>query len=304
MTNNGDLDIGNSGLTTATTVTATGLSNAAMGTISLTGDTAKATLDITGAAPATLAGFYYLQGDALLEFGSGHITAIAANSELSIDGPGAWVALSSATTSNSALTLLASNSGILDLDDTSLTTTTAFANHNQLSVEGGTLSLGGALTNTGNFSIDGASPTIGGAVTNSGDLSIDNGNLTIDGGLTNSGSVQIGGGGSAMQVTASALSNTGTIDLSGDAGRATLDISAAAPASLTGSLDLDGNALTEFASGGVTTIASGASLALDGPRARVALNTNTTVSGALTGLVKISEPSTSRMALRSPPPPP
>ena len=134
LTNNGDLDIGNSGLTTATTVTAAALSNAAMGTVNLTGGTAQATLDIAGATPPTLTGFYYLQGDALLEFGSGHITAIAANSELSIGGPGARVALSTAATSNSALTALASNSGILDLDDTSLTTTTAFTNHNQVSV--------------------------------------------------------------------------------------------------------------------------------------------------------------------------
>ena len=286
LTNNGDLDIGNSGLTIATTVTAAALSNAAMGTVNLTGGTAQATLDIAGAAPSTLTGFYYLQGDTLLEFGSGHITAIAANSELSIGGPGARVALSSATTSNSALTALASNSGILDLGDTSLTTTTAFANHNQLSVDGGTLNLGGALTNTGNFSIDDSSPTIGGALTNSGDLSIDDGNLTIHGGLTNSGSIQINAGSSAIQVTASALSNTGTIDLSGGAGRATLDISAAAPATLTGSLGLSGNALMEFASGGITTIATGASLALDGPRARVALSSNTTISGALTGLSK------------------
>ena len=196
------------------------------------------------------------------------------------------MALSSAATSNSALTALATNSGILDLEDTSLTTTTAFANHNQLSVDGGTLKLGGALTNTGDFSIDAASPVIGGAVTNSGDLSIDDGNLTIVGGLTNSGSLQIEGGSSAIQVTASALSNTGTIDLSGGAGRATLDIAAAAPATLTGNLDLSGNALMEFVSGGITTIASGAGLALDGPRARVALNSNTTTSGALSGLGK------------------
>jgi len=56
-----------------------------MGTIDLTGGAAKATLDITSAAPSTLSGFYYLQGDALLEFGSGHVTAIAANSALSLE---------------------------------------------------------------------------------------------------------------------------------------------------------------------------------------------------------------------------
>ena len=84
LTNAGDLDIGNGFLTTAATVIAAGLSNAATGTIDLTGGSAQATLDITAAAPATLTGFVFLQGDALLEFGSGHITAIAANSELSL----------------------------------------------------------------------------------------------------------------------------------------------------------------------------------------------------------------------------
>jgi hypothetical protein len=62
LTNRGDLDIGNSGLTTAATVTATALSNAAIGTVDLTGGTAQATLDIAGAAPATLTGFFFLQG--------------------------------------------------------------------------------------------------------------------------------------------------------------------------------------------------------------------------------------------------
>ncbi len=54
LTNKGDLDIGNSGLTAAATVTATGLTNAANGTIDLTGDTAQATLNIAGAAPSVL----------------------------------------------------------------------------------------------------------------------------------------------------------------------------------------------------------------------------------------------------------
>ncbi len=283
LTNKGDLDIGNSGLIKAATVTAAGLSNAAMGTIDLTGGTAQATLDVTGAAAATLTGFYYLQGDALVEFGSGHVTAIATNSELSLDGASSRIALSNATTTNSALTLLASNSGILDLSGSTIATTAAFANRNQLTVDGGSkLTLGGALTNSGDASVDSSILTVGGALTNSGDASVDGGTLTVGGALTNSGDLQIDG----TQVTAGALSNTGTIDLSGDAARATFDSTAAAPATLTGNLDLSGNALMEFASGDFTTIAAGASLALDGPRARVALNSNTTTSGALSGLAK------------------
>jgi hypothetical protein len=66
LTNKGDLDIGNSGLTTAATVIAAGLSNAVTGTIDLIGGSAQATLDITGAAPATLTEVVFLLGHALL----------------------------------------------------------------------------------------------------------------------------------------------------------------------------------------------------------------------------------------------
>jgi hypothetical protein len=54
---------------------------------------------------------------------------------LSLEGSAGRVALSTATTTSSALTLLASNSGILDLSDTAITTTTAFASRNRLEVD-------------------------------------------------------------------------------------------------------------------------------------------------------------------------
>jgi hypothetical protein len=57
-----------------------------------------------------------------LEFGSGHITGIATNSELSLDGAQSRVALCTATTTNSALTLLG-NSGLLDLENLAAVTT-------------------------------------------------------------------------------------------------------------------------------------------------------------------------------------
>ena len=62
---------------------------------------AQATLDVTGAAPATLNGAYSLVGNALLEFGSGELGAIGSGASLTLNGPKALVALSSRLTSNS-----------------------------------------------------------------------------------------------------------------------------------------------------------------------------------------------------------
>lgn len=82
LSNSGTVNIGNTGLSKATTVTATGLSNT--GTVDLTGSTTtQATLDITGAAPAAL-GNVNIYGDALLEFASGAVGGIAAGTTFSL----------------------------------------------------------------------------------------------------------------------------------------------------------------------------------------------------------------------------
>jgi hypothetical protein len=80
-------------------------------------------------------------------------------------------------------------------------------------------------------------------------------------------------------VTAAALANTGTIDLTGSAAvQASLDITGAAPASLTGHYILQGDALLDLSSasvsptGGVTSIAGNAELVLDGAQSRVGLS--------------------------------
>jgi hypothetical protein len=82
LNNSGAVNIGNFGLSEPTTVTASGLSNT--GTINLlsTGS-ALVTLDITGAAPATL-GDINIQGDVLLEFGSGAVGGIALDTTFSL----------------------------------------------------------------------------------------------------------------------------------------------------------------------------------------------------------------------------
>ena len=104
------------------------------GTIDLTGGSARAALEVTGAAPATLDGNYILQGNALLDLAStsisptGGVTAIAGHASLVLDGAKSWVGLGASTTSNSALTGLTSNAGTLAIQlGSSITTSGALA---------------------------------------------------------------------------------------------------------------------------------------------------------------------------------
>jgi len=131
-------------------------------------------------------------------------------------------------------------------------TAAALTNSEQIELTSGaaaaTLKVTGAFGNTDFVSIDAG---FGGGSSA----------LTVGGTLTNSGSFDIGNVdlGKALTVTAAGLANTGTISLTGGvATLATLDIAAAAPATLTGSFNLTGDALLEFKSGGITAIGTGA----------------------------------------------
>ncbi len=155
LTNSGTLQIGPSdfSLSSPDQVTASHLNNT--GTIALYGSgngapLEQATLDITsGAAPATLTGQVFIQGDALLEYASGKITSIGSGAELYLNGTGARVADASDTTSNSALTQLASNAGDFELyNGAAVSTTTGLANNGNIYVDqsgsgGSTLTIGG-----------------------------------------------------------------------------------------------------------------------------------------------------------------
>jgi hypothetical protein len=149
--------------------------------------TAQATLDVASAAgfgtAGVLTGSVFLSGDALIEFGGGQITTIAAKSTLDLLGSHALVADASDTSSNSALKGLKTVAGELDL-------------------EGATVTTSGALTNSGVI-YDSDYP--------SGDGSL----LNIKGTLTNSGTIEIfeqyGGGGSTLE--AAKVVNDGTIYL-------------------------------------------------------------------------------------------
>ena len=92
--------------------------------------------------------------------------------------------------------------------------------------------------------------------------------LTISGALTNSSTLAIGNTSlsKATTVTAAGLANTGEINLTGGtATKATLDITAAAPATWTGTVDLTGDALLEFTgTTGITAIGTSADITLNG----------------------------------------
>ena len=267
------MQVGNANLSANSTMTAQALSNT--GLIHLVGESAaspkyQATLDITGAAPTILYGDYEVWGDALLEFASGGITGIAAGATLDMDGGSARVSIGAGTT-NSALAKLTSNAGTLNLNsntpngagDLSITTTGSFINTGNVVIDsyggygGTTFNIGGGLVNRG------------------GTMTIGNDVLTAN-----------------TTVTATGLSTDDQINLWGNEGltpsyQATLDITGAAPGTLTGNLFLHGDSLVEFASGGITSIAAGVELQLDGVNSRVSIG-NTKTNSALSTLSTIN----------------
>ena len=176
LTSDGYIQIGpdNDSLSSASTVSANSVTNfigTAFGTIDVFGnDTASlpkpipAALDISGAAGFGVAG--KVEGDVNVEydgrivFGSGQITTIAADSELTLVDKDAVVADAGSLTSNSALTGLNTIDGSLTL------------------INGATVTTSGALSNSGSIILDngggdgGSSLTIGGALTNDGYIQI------------------------------------------------------------------------------------------------------------------------------------
>ncbi len=140
--------------------------SATNGTVALTGGTStQATINVQSAAPSTLTGNYQISNDALLEYASGGITAIAGvnadtvgsdASSLVLNGANARVALAGSTTFSSALTGLASNAGTLTIIGSTLSTNSGvnFINAGILAVDtggsgGSTVNFGGTLANTG-----------------------------------------------------------------------------------------------------------------------------------------------------------
>ena len=123
-TNGNGLDIGNTGITSADTVTVNGtggLSNGTTSFINIEGSASvRATLNVANAAAGfgtkgVETGTVVLENDALLGIQERPITTI--NGELVLDGASAHVADAGATTSNSALTGLTSVTGTFFLEN-------------------------------------------------------------------------------------------------------------------------------------------------------------------------------------------
>jgi hypothetical protein len=172
----------------------------------------------------------------------------------------------------------------------------------------------GSLTNSSSLNIDtggnsfGTKLSVGGDLSNSGTVNIGTGfardggsTVTITGNLINSGTLNIHDDtATATVVTASALSNTGTINLVGDefgggTGNAELILtSGAAPSTLSTTITLSGPSLLRFANGGISSIAAGGELIVSSAQAFVADNGATGSNSALTGLGKAE----TRRALR------
>ncbi len=277
LTNSGDLVIGNTTLSASDEVTAAALDNT--GKIYLTGSSAdQALLDIAGSAGfgtgGILSGYARLAGDSAIEFGSGEITSLAASAHLGLIGSDAFIEDSSATGSNSAL------KGLASIGKHAL-----FALH-----DGAAVSTTGALVNDGHVYLDphagdgGSSLTLAGALTNSGTLGIGNTALSA-----------------SDKVTATALTNTGKIQLTGSgANQALLDVTGSAGFGTagvlsgtvtlgvdSGGLTLGGNSAIEFASGQITSLANGAELVLIGNNAFIEDSTALGSNSAVTGLASV-----------------
>ena len=261
LMNYGSLSIGNFFLSAATVVQAKGFAN--YGSFVLQGQAAssatnQASLIVAGAAESTIYGYQRVSGDALLEFGSGYVTSIAYGGWLELDGAQSRITTGGTTTS--ALAQLATNSGTLTLrgdvhlgaGGVSLTTTTGFTNS-------GTVYIDSYQWNDG-----GTSVSFGGNLTNYASLSI--GNLLLP---------------AATVVQAKNFANYGTFVLQGQAAssatnQASLIVAGAAESTIYGYQRVSGDALLEFGSGYVTSIAYGGWLELDGAQSRITTGGTTT----------------------------
>jgi hypothetical protein len=264
LTNSGSLFIGNAKLSAPDTVTAASVDNTAF--IHLTGSGAnQALLDVAGSAgfgtTGVLSGAVQLAGDSAIEFASAQITSLAASAHLVLDGNDAFIEDSTAPGSNSALIGLASigSRASFALDNgASVSTTGALDNH------GGSLFVGSDESNL----------TVGGALTNSGNLTMGHTSQVSTTALTNTGSIDVGIGGVRKN------KGPNLLDVAGSAGFGTAG-------TLTGFVELYPDSAIEFTSGQIATIAASSTLFLDGNNAFVEDSTALGSNSALTGLSNV-----------------
>ena len=282
LANAGSFSIGNSYLSLATTVTATGLNDT--GSLTLLGNNGSATtptttLDITGSNPGTLTGSILLGGNADLALATA-VTAIGAQSTLEMDGGLTRLSLGTGT-GDSALTGLASNAGTLRLrgdtglggGGTSITTTKLFNNTGLLQLDntgngdgGSVLAIGNSLTNSGtidlgNYYASAATTLSAGSLANSGTLYLNDNStthldeVTIAGATSNTGSLYIGmgaelavGGGKAFSQQGGTTTVVGLLAASSvvDSGGVLDFRSALTAGNGTGGIQVSGGATLQF----------------------------------------------------------
>jgi hypothetical protein len=193
---------------------------------------------------------------------SGGIATVGYSASLELDGSGAQILTDGGA--SSGLSGLAVNDGSLVLEGndsygaggTSLTTTPSFTNYHSVNID--------TYQSAG-----GSAVTFGGTLTNDRTLSIGNTYLSAP-----------------TTVRATALANNGQLGIEGNTASGTLNkasliIAGTAASIVTGDLGVGGDAVLEFGSGGITTVASGGSLELDG---EAQILTDGGASSALSGL--------------------
>lgn len=167
---------------------------------------AQALLSVGRATPTTVTGFFLLSGNtggAAVEYGNGGITQIGDASvqytNLSLDGPNAYMELSSAPGNNSALTGLKTintNGSLALLDGASMSTAGALTNDGGLVLQiQSTLRVGGNMANVGyvqlGYGLGGETLSTSGNLTNSGTMNVVSA-LNVGANVTNTGHMMLG----------------------------------------------------------------------------------------------------------------
>jgi hypothetical protein len=215
LTNSGAVNIGNSSLSASTTVKAEGLTNnnaIVLHGNSAGGTTDRATLQIAAAAPTTLIGYWYVTGDAEVDFtGGGSVQTIAAGTYLEMDGAKAGFAsgnLSNLSEVDGQL-VLRGDTG-LGAGGVSLTTSVGLTIGGTVDVDpdggdgGSNLGIGGTLTNNGTLNI--------------GNSALSGATIVITNGFTNNGTITLTGGDgnqAELFVNAANATNTGSVTIDG-----------------------------------------------------------------------------------------
>jgi fibronectin-binding autotransporter adhesin len=202
------------------------------------------------------------------------VIALAGSYTVSLAGTDPAITVGGLSITDTSAELSITNAGSANVVDGNL------LNAGTLGVaQGGSLTVSGNLTSTGALLWDGDTYSGEG-----GSL------LTVTGTLTNSGGISIGppwGNLTANDtLSVGALAGTANVGLFGSASQANFLTAAAAPTTLNYNLSLYSDALVQYGSGLIGTIASGVTLLLDGPDAHVSDAGATTTDSALTGLTE------------------